>query len=684
MQEKIKTLLIQLNHGLVERENTLKAALLTVLAGENLLLIGPPGTGKSLIARRIADCLSTRPDDDHSDADYFKYLTLGIQADNQHDDNRPDTGYFEYLLTKFSTPEEIFGPLSITELKADRFKRNTAGYLPTVSVAFLDEIFKASSSILNALLTILNERVYHNGAEPQAVPLQALIAASNELPSEQEELSALYDRFLVRVFVDYVSQDNLPRLFDKTGDMPALRPLSRSDLHDIRRAAEAVILPPEIIQAIQRIWAQHKDAFKEDRREGLSDRRLKKIIKLLSVSAASNGRDEVDLSDVMLLKDCLWNHQDNAVKVREMVFSALRGFSRQVPRDHGAEEAWTDQPQANAGATPKIKGYKGSGTAHDPLLIENFHDLAGLARPEVGQQGYYFRQTADIDCSEVSAWVEISFEGHYDGGGYTIQGIRSSSSFPSSIDLLRNEGKTLSYPMLKYIWEKSSVSNVVLNNFLLAETAESCLIAYVTSNIGLISGTATNCRIHDCLILIKGRSTNDAFGGIAHKLDGGSIVEQCYVGGLLSKSMFGFIINTEISAIAVECHHSSVIKCAIDPFLKPNSTPNEYSILHTKVVSNISSQTVLRENIAKDYGSRTSEPNGASGQALAPALFTQHYFEHTLGWDFDTVWQWDAANNRPALRAISPGTAGLTPKPTATAAHTTDLLTRQIRANLWL
>lgn len=154
MQEKIKTLLIQLNHGLVERENTLKAALLTVLAGENLLLIGPPGTGKSLIARRIADCLSTRPDDDHSDADYFKYLTLGIQADNQHDDNRPDTGYFEYLLTKFSTPEEIFGPLSITELKADRFKRNTAGYLPTVHIAFLDEIFKASSSILNALLTI--------------------------------------------------------------------------------------------------------------------------------------------------------------------------------------------------------------------------------------------------------------------------------------------------------------------------------------------------------------------------------------------------------------------------------------------------------------------------------------------------------------------------------------------------
>ncbi len=126
MKQKIQTLLTQMNHGLVEREEAIKTALLTVLSGENLVLIGPPGTGKSMIARRIAEILETHQ----------------------------DTGYFEYLLTKFSTPEEIFGPLSITELKADRFKRNTTGYLPTVQIAFLDEIFKASSSILNSLLTI--------------------------------------------------------------------------------------------------------------------------------------------------------------------------------------------------------------------------------------------------------------------------------------------------------------------------------------------------------------------------------------------------------------------------------------------------------------------------------------------------------------------------------------------------
>lgn len=155
MKHKIESLLQQLNHGLVEREHTLKAALLTVLAGENLVLIGPPGTGKSLIARRIADCFAGDSKNGSGDSN----------------DNNDNNDYFEYLLTKFSTPEEIFGPLSISALKADRFQRNTAGYLPAVTTAFLDEIFKASSSILNALLTILNERIYHNGAQRQACPI---------------------------------------------------------------------------------------------------------------------------------------------------------------------------------------------------------------------------------------------------------------------------------------------------------------------------------------------------------------------------------------------------------------------------------------------------------------------------------------------------------------------------------
>lgn len=299
MRKKLKLLLSNLNQGLIAREQTVKLALLTLLAGENILLVGPPGTGKSYIARRMADSLA---------------------GDDQQAED-----YFEYLLTKFSTPEEIFGPLSISELKQDRFKRNTAGYLPTVKTAFLDEIFKSSSSILNSLLTILNERVYHNGAEVQPVPLRALIAASNELPTEQTELSALYDRFLVRVFVDYVPEHQREHFF-RPIEAFELQPglcITDAELAQIATAAAQVEIPAEVAQAIQQIWIKHKEAFKEDRRESLSDRRLVKVIQLLRVSSATNGRKRMNLSDVLLLKDCLWNHQDNAEQAMTIIQKEL-------------------------------------------------------------------------------------------------------------------------------------------------------------------------------------------------------------------------------------------------------------------------------------------------------------------------------------------------------------------------
>lgn len=310
MRTKIEKLIDRLNEGLIERKDVIKVVLLAVLAGENAVLIGPPGTAKSLIARRIARSLA-----------YETSL---------------DSDYFEYLLTKFSTPEEIFGPLSISELKADRFRRNTQGYLPTVRIAFLDEIFKANSSILNALLTILNERLYHNGAERQVVQLISIIAASNELPADQEELAALYDRFLVRVLVDYVSEINLPNLFEDTEE-PILYPserLTANDLEVIRQSAAEVTVPVQVAKIVQQVWSAHREIFKEDRRESLSDRRLKKIIRLLRVSAATNGRCEVDCSDVFLIKDCLWNHPDNMQQVRDLVLTNLES---QLPLAEGLE-----------------------------------------------------------------------------------------------------------------------------------------------------------------------------------------------------------------------------------------------------------------------------------------------------------------------------------------------------------
>lgn len=400
IKAKLALLLEQLNHGLVDREATMKSALLSILAGENILLIGPPGTAKSLVARRIS-----------------KIFNKNNLADT--------TTYFEYLLTKFSTPEEIFGPLSISELKADRFKRNTDGYLPSVKIAFLDEVFKASSSILNALLTIMNERIYHNGTKAGDVPLRALIAASNELPTGQEELSALYDRFLVRSFVDYISANKLLHLFDLSEEVEIQYPLTQEDLTWLDDTIKNITISAEIRKAILEIWEKHKDTFKEDRREVLSDRRFTKVIKLLRVSAATNDRSEVDLSDVLLLKDCLWNHPDNAKKTLDIVRVTLGKYTHKVQLD------FEDEAQLNiaksystqqANSQKSIKDYKGSGTKSEPLLISNTNELLGLLNPDIGQMGYYFKQLNDIYCTSIAPWKTIYLKGHYDGNRHSTIG----------------------------------------------------------------------------------------------------------------------------------------------------------------------------------------------------------------------------------------------------------------------
>src|SRR5713226_2741273 len=172
---KLATIRDELNHLFLERTELIDGALCALLSAHHVLVIGPPGTAKSM----LADGLCQR-----------------IEG----------ASYFQWLLTKFSTPEEIFGAVSLKGLEADDYRRVTDHKLPEAHIAFLDEIFKSNSSILNALLTIINERLFHNGRERVRVPLITMFGASNELPDE-EELTALYDRFMLRFTVDYVVEE---------------------------------------------------------------------------------------------------------------------------------------------------------------------------------------------------------------------------------------------------------------------------------------------------------------------------------------------------------------------------------------------------------------------------------------------------------------------------------------------
>ena len=297
-KERIKNLISSLAENLQEREDVISITLLGSLIEESIFFYGPPGTGKSLIARRISTAYHNQK-------------------------------YFEYLMQKFSTPDEIFGQVSISELKKDNYKRLTEGFLPTATFAFLDEIWKSSPAILNTLLTILNERLFKNGKIIENCPLKVIISASNEVPPKNQGLEALYDRFLLRVPVFPIKDKNNFEMLLESNNVKTKTNIKneykispnevekwKNEINNIKLSKETFNII-HILRTLLFEKAEELDIY-------VSDRRWKKVAFLLKASAFFCERKETNLSDLLLLKYCLWSTNENREKINTLIENTIK------------------------------------------------------------------------------------------------------------------------------------------------------------------------------------------------------------------------------------------------------------------------------------------------------------------------------------------------------------------------
>ena len=328
MLERFKQLLGEMNRGIYEKETEISLSLLAALAGESIILLGPPGVAKSMVARQLK--------------------TAFREAQS-----------FEYLMSRFSTPDEIFGPVSIQKLKtSDTYERAVEGYLPTADVVFLDEIWKAGPAIQNTLLTVINEKIFRNGNREMHLPLKLLVAASNELPAKGEGLEALWDRFVIRIesrpikleknframlldsHADFLGPTDFTDSTDFSGFTGGLGHADfadNADFSDLKITSEEyaewterinkIGVKIEVLDAISAIRkslrAVNVDEAAERRNIYVSDRRWKNIVRLLRTSAFMQDREEVDICDLLPIYHCLWQEPEERDAIRNIVIRAL-------------------------------------------------------------------------------------------------------------------------------------------------------------------------------------------------------------------------------------------------------------------------------------------------------------------------------------------------------------------------
>lgn len=290
-----------LDERFVGRSEAVRLLLVSLIAREHAVLIGPPGTAKSALVRTLAELVDAR--------------------------------YFEYLLTRFTEPNEIFGPVDLEAFRRGEYRRRTAGMLPEAEVVFLDEIWKSNSAILNALLSLLNERRFTSGGAVLECPLISVFGASNEVPAD-ETLAALFDRFLLRIRTESLDAFHFSELLDR-GVRQEIRKLERAPVRPLVTAAELGTLVARVGKSLEltgSLLSTYKGLVFQLRAEGISfsDRRAVKTLKLLAASALVDGRERADEGDLFVLEH-VWSSEDQIPLLRALVRPVVEAFHADHP-----------------------------------------------------------------------------------------------------------------------------------------------------------------------------------------------------------------------------------------------------------------------------------------------------------------------------------------------------------------
>jgi MoxR-like ATPase len=368
----------------LDKGELVRLMLVTLVAGEHMLIVGPPGTAKSALVRHLARLVDAR--------------------------------YFEYLLTRFSEPNEIFGPIDIKAFREGTYLRRVDAMLPDAEIVFLDEIFKSNSAILNALLSILNERRFFTGAASIKVPLSSLFGATNEVPND-DALGAVFDRFLVRASSENLDSFHFHGLVERglQAEIGALLELQGASaggetIRPLVTLAEIRALQKRLARRLQfpeEFLARYKSLCFQIRSEGvtLSDRRVVKLLKLCAASALVDGRATVDDGDLFVLRH-IWNSVDQIALCDDIVGPVLERHRQEHPeaRTGGTGARDLDGILAELGA---IRGLLLGGT---PLSdVQLFSQLRNLQEIRAALQTIG-TETAQAMAAEVDKLLEGVFE----------------------------------------------------------------------------------------------------------------------------------------------------------------------------------------------------------------------------------------------------------------------------------